>query len=93
MLENSFQAQTLFRKLTRLSRELKERGWEIVDYTRLRVDAFRRCLPLIADLKNPCLRPRHWNQVRKLVKADFDENSEDFTLETIMELKLQVTSF
>ncbi|KAL0267127.1 UNVERIFIED_CONTAM: hypothetical protein PYX00_009482 [Menopon gallinae] len=86
-MENT--AQTLFRKLTRLARELKDKGWDIVENTRLRVDAFRRCLPLIADLKNPCLRPRHWDQVRKLVKTEFDENSPGFTLETIMELKMQ----
>lgn len=41
-------------------------------------------------MKNACLRSRHWNQIRKLAKADFDETSPDFTLEAIIDMKLQV---
>ncbi|KAJ9574124.1 hypothetical protein L9F63_008538, partial [Diploptera punctata] len=83
------EAQTLFRKLTRLSRELKEKNWEIVEHTRKRVDAFRRTLPLIADLKNPAMRNRHWDRVRKVMEIDFDQNSPDFTLDAIMEMNMQ----
>nr|CAD7395754.1 unnamed protein product [Timema poppensis] len=60
-------AQKLFRKLTRLSRELKEKQWEIVDHTRDRVDAFRRTLPLIGDLKNTAMRERHWGRVKTAI--------------------------
>lgn len=41
-------------------------------------------------MKNVCLRPRHWQQIRKIAKVDFDETSKDFTLEAIIEMKLQV---
>ncbi|KAF5292010.1 hypothetical protein FQA39_LY14127 [Lamprigera yunnana] len=85
-------AQILFRKLSRLSRELKDRGWEIVDVTKGLVDAFRRSLPLITDLKNPALRKRHWDKVRKLVNAEFDENSSKFTLEAIIAMEMQLYS-
>ncbi|KAJ8964945.1 hypothetical protein NQ314_004500 [Rhamnusium bicolor] len=81
-------AQTLFRKLTRLSRELKDKGWTIVDDTRQRVDAFRRTLPLLSDLKNPAMRPRHWDKVRLTVGVDFDENSKEFNLEAIYAMEL-----
>nr|XP_015838947.1 PREDICTED: dynein heavy chain 2, axonemal [Tribolium castaneum] len=81
-------AQTLFRKLTRLSRELKDKNWEIVDHTRQRVDAFRRTLPLIGDLKNPSMRPRHWDRVRKVVGKDFDENGPEFNLEAIYAMEM-----
>ncbi|RZC39320.1 dynein heavy chain 2, axonemal-like [Asbolus verrucosus] len=81
-------AQTLFRKLTRLSRELKDKGWDIVGHTRARVDAFRRTLPLIGDLKNPAMRPRHWERVRKVVEKDFDENSPSFNLEAIYAMEM-----
>nr|CAD7455963.1 unnamed protein product [Timema tahoe] len=84
-----FQAQKLFRKLTRLSRELKEKQWEIVDHTRDRVDAFRRTLPLIGDLKNTAMRERHWGRVKIAIGRDFDENSPDFTLDLIMEMNMQ----
>lgn len=82
-------AQTLFRKLTRLARELKEKGWEIVEHTRSRVDAFRRTLPLLADLKNPAMRERHWDRVRTVMGVKFDQNSPEFNLEAIIAMQMQ----
>ncbi|KAK4876213.1 hypothetical protein RN001_012635 [Aquatica leii] len=83
-------AQTLFRKLTRLSRELRDKGWDIVDVTRARVDAFRRTLPLISDLKNPAMRNRHWDKVREVMGVEFDENSPEFNLEAIIAMEMQL---
>ncbi|KAL2735253.1 dynein axonemal heavy chain 2 [Vespula squamosa] len=82
-------ANALFRKLTRLCRELKERKWEIVEHTRASVDKFRRTLPLITDLKNPAMRPRHWKQVKDVLEREFDETSEDFTLDAIADMQMQ----
>ncbi|XP_017772772.1 PREDICTED: dynein heavy chain 2, axonemal [Nicrophorus vespilloides] len=81
-------AQTLFRKLTKLARELKEKNWSIVEHTRQRVDAFRRTLPLIGDLKNPAMRPRHWDRVRAAMYEDFDQNSPAFNLEAILAMRM-----
>ncbi|XP_057654894.1 dynein axonemal heavy chain 2 isoform X2 [Diorhabda carinulata] len=81
-------AQSLFRKLTKLSREFKDRGWTIIEDTRARVDAFRRTLPLIGDLKNPAMRSRHWDKVRRIVEVDFDENSHEFNLEAIYAMEM-----
>lgn len=53
------------------------------------MDRFRRTLPLIINLKNPAMRPRHWTKVKEIVDRDFDETSEDFTLDTIAEMELQ----
>lgn len=55
------------RNFNRLSRQLKEKGWDIIDTTRVKVDNFRRTLPLINDLKNPCMRERHWDRIKALV--------------------------
>ncbi|XP_023311334.1 dynein heavy chain 2, axonemal [Anoplophora glabripennis] len=81
-------AQTLFRKLTRLSRELQDKGWSVVEDTRLRVDAFRRTLPLLGDLKNPAMRARHWDKVKKIVGVNFDEASPAFNLEAINAMEM-----
>ncbi|KAJ8920059.1 hypothetical protein NQ315_011713 [Exocentrus adspersus] len=81
-------AQTLFRKLTRLSRELQDKEWSIVEDVRQRVDAFRRTLPLLGDLKNPAMRSRHWDKVKKIVGVDFDENSSAFNLEAIYAMEM-----
>ncbi|XP_076651590.1 dynein heavy chain 2, axonemal kl-2 [Halictus rubicundus] len=82
-------ANVLFRKLNRLSRELRDKNWEIIEHTRSLVDKFRRTLPLITDLKNPAMRPRHWGKVKEAVGRDFDETSESFTLDLIAEMQLQ----
>lgn len=59
-----------------------------MEYTRSRVDAFRRTLPLIADLKNSAMRSRHWDRVRDAMKEDFDQNSPSFNLEAIISMKM-----
>ncbi|XP_013149055.1 PREDICTED: dynein heavy chain 2, axonemal [Papilio polytes] len=79
----------LFRNFNRLSRQLKDKGWDIIDTTRVKVDAFRRTLPLIGDLKNPCMRERHWDRIKTLMGVEFDQTSEDFKLELIMRLNFQ----
>lgn len=53
------------------------------------MDRFRRTLPLITDLKNPAMRPRHWQKVKKIVDREFDEKSDEFTLDAIAEMELQ----
>jgi len=52
------------------------------------VDRFRRTLPLITDLKNPAMRPRHWQQLKDIMNIDFDETSEEFTLEAMAKMKM-----
>lgn len=64
-------------------------SWSIVDHTKERIDALRRVLPLIGDLKNPAMRERHWNRVKNAIKRDFDETASNFTLEYILELEMQ----
>ncbi|XP_071580099.1 dynein axonemal heavy chain 2 [Temnothorax nylanderi] len=81
-------ANLLLRKLTKLSKELKEKNWDIVENTRSRVDKFRHTLPLITVLKNPAIRPRHWKRVKDTIARDFDETSEDFTLEAIIRMQM-----
>lgn len=42
-------------------------------------------LPIIGHLRNPNLRPRHWNKIEALLKYKFDQKSEE---EEILNLKL-----
>lgn len=58
-------------------------------FFRTNVDKFRRTLPLITDLKNPAMRPRHWQRVKETVDRDFDEQSPEFTLDAITEMEFQ----
>lgn len=79
-------AHGLFRRLARLAKEYKDRNWEIIETTRSKIEQFKRTMPLISDLRNPALRERHWDQVRDEVRREFNQESESFTLEQIVEL-------
>lgn len=45
----------------------QDKNWEIVETSKAKVDQFKRTMPLITDLKNKAMRPRHWDQIQ--VKA------------------------
>lgn len=34
------------------------------------------------------MRPRHWKQVKETIGRDFDETSEDFTLDAIIKMRM-----
>ncbi|XP_045081518.1 dynein axonemal heavy chain 2 isoform X2 [Coregonus clupeaformis] len=86
-MENT--AQAMFKKLHKLSRELKDKQWEIVDFSKNRIDQFKRTIPLISDLRNPAMRDRHWKQICHEVQRSFDHTSPEFTLEKIVALGLE----
>lgn len=46
---------------------LKDQSWKIIEIARDSVDAFRRVLPLLSDLKNKAMRTRHWDEVRNIM--------------------------
>uniref|UniRef100_A0A8P4KIS1 Dynein axonemal heavy chain 2 n=1 Tax=Dicentrarchus labrax TaxID=13489 RepID=A0A8P4KIS1_DICLA len=81
-------AQDMFKKLNKLQRELKDKGWDIVDFSKNKIDQFKRIIPLIADLRNPAMRDRHWKQICEELQCSFDQTSSEFTLEKIIFLGL-----
>ena len=64
------------------------RAWNVYEFLRLNIERFRSTMPLIMDLRDEAMRDRHWKELRFEVKEDFDENSEDFTLEKVFALDL-----
>lgn len=59
--------QRIFKQLNNSLKLLKDESWKIIEIARDSVDAFRRILPLISNLKNPAMRPRHWDEVRRIL--------------------------
>lgn len=57
----------IFKGLTVAIKLLKDEQWKLINFARDKVDAFKRVLPLINDLKNPAMRTRHWDEVRQVV--------------------------
>ncbi|XP_071375886.1 dynein axonemal heavy chain 2, partial [Centroberyx affinis] len=85
-MENT--AQAMFKKLHKLSRDLKDKHWDIVDFSKNKIDQFKRTIPLITDLRNPAMRDRHWQQIRHELQRPFDQTAAEFTLEKIISLGL-----
>ncbi|XP_026839391.1 dynein heavy chain 2, axonemal [Drosophila erecta] len=85
-------ALSLYKEFTVLNKKFYDRHWEMLEATMKNLDSFRRTLPLITALKNPCMRERHWNRVRDVIHVNFDENSKNFTLELIINLDFQAFS-
>ncbi len=46
-------------------------------------------MPLVNDLHNKAMRERHWNQIKTDSNKRFDESSEEFTLEIIIDLHFE----
>lgn len=43
-----------------------------------------RTLPLITDLQSPAMRPRHWEELSKVVGSPLNPHSPTFTLDTLV---------
>ena len=52
------------------------------------VDRFRATMPLITDLGNEDLQPRHWQLLMDQIGQNFDHEGDDFTLERVIDLRL-----
>lgn len=78
-----------YKKLVKMNKELREKGWDVLDVTKNKVDRFKRTMPLIGDLHNKAMRERHWNQIKEESNKQFEQESETFTLEAIIELHFE----
>jgi len=78
--------QKFTKKVNKLAKEVK--GWDVFTITRDRIAQTKRTIPLLQDLKNPALRPRHWGQLIEEVGKSFDPESAEFSLEKIISLGL-----
>lgn len=74
------------KRITKLGREVKH--WPVWSSIKDTVDAFKKTMPLVIDLRNPALRPRHWDQLMEQVGRRFDPFSDEFTLDSVVQLGL-----
>nr|XP_020476144.1 LOW QUALITY PROTEIN: dynein heavy chain 2, axonemal [Monopterus albus] len=81
-------AQDMVKRLHKLQRELKDKEWAIVDFSKNKINQFKRIIPLIADMKNPAMRDRHWKQIDEELQCSCDHTSAEFTLEKMFYLGL-----
>ncbi|CAK4669134.1 unnamed protein product [Aphanomyces euteiches] len=77
-------AAQFYKKITKFGKDMKD--WAIWSSMKDKIDQFRATLPLIQDLKNEALRPRHWAQLKEEMDKSFDAESKSFTLERVFSL-------
>ena len=53
------------------------------------ITSFVASLPLIANLKNDALRPRHWERLMVVTEVEFDMNPKTFTLQKLFDMQLE----
>lgn len=79
-------AGTYHKKVSKLGRDIKK--WKVWENLKSIIDKFKETLPLIQDLRNDAMRPRHWKVLQDKIGIDFDPYDSSFTLNEIMKLKL-----
>eukprot|EP00752_Nemacystus_decipiens_P009956 g8879.t1 len=84
--EMEMAAGTFTKKIGKLGRDMKK--WKVWEAMKEKVEQFRQTMPLIQDLKNPALRPRHWDALRSELGKNFDPEAADFNLEGVFSLGL-----
>ena len=52
------------------------------------VEKFREAMPIVAALGNDKLQDKHRDEIKDLVKKDFDVNDENFTLKSLLDLDI-----
>lgn len=60
-------AARINKQVTKLGREVK--GWPVWSWLKDTLGAFKKTMPLITDLRNPAMRPRHWQQLMEHINA------------------------
>ena len=61
------------------------RGWDAYIELKKTVDDFLETLPLVEQLANPALRPRHWKALEDLTGSELNVMSEHFKLSTLLD--------
>ena len=50
--------------------------------------SFAQTMPLIANMRSPALRPRHWRELEERINARADPGDAAFSLEVVLSLRL-----
>jgi len=57
-----------------------------------KIEGFQIVLPLLQELAKPSIKVRHWDELKVLVKVEFDQESADFTLEYILSMNMETVA-
>lgn len=63
-------AVRLNKDVVKLGRDVKQ--WPVWGWLRETIDAFKKTMPLITDLRNPAMRDRHWKSLMAEMEVTFN---------------------
>jgi dynein heavy chain len=72
-------------RIAQRSRVLEEDGNFVPQVLRAKVEALKDTMPVVTDLRCKALKPRHWEQLCKIIGAQVDINDPNFTLEDLLD--------
>lgn len=64
----------------------KQDPWPVYETLNKRMSEFKGTMQLLPDLRHESIRERHWQILRLEVKEEFNERSDEFTLEEVFKL-------
>lgn len=64
----------------------KQDPWPVYDTLNKRMREFTQTMQILPDLRHESIRERHWQIIRLEVKEEFNERSDEFTLEEVFKL-------
>ncbi|KAJ3335866.1 Dynein heavy chain 2, axonemal [Gonapodya sp. JEL0774] len=80
--------QKFQKKLARFSRESGAKEWDVLVSLKENCVVTQKLLPVILDLKNPAMRPRHWSQLSDQIGKSLAPSPTELSLEKITEAGL-----
>ncbi|KAM3621055.1 uncharacterized protein V6R79_005381 [Siganus canaliculatus] len=80
--------QDMLKTINTLLTQLKDKEWDIVNFSKNKIEQFKLTIPVIADLKNPALRDRHWRLISEELRHSLDPSNAEFTLEKIIPMEI-----
>lgn len=78
--------ETVRRDVIRLRRELERT--DVWLQLREDIDMMKRVIPIIDDLRTHAIRSRHWEALKVQMDAEFDIDSEEFCLQTLLDANM-----
>ncbi|KAL3314783.1 Dynein heavy chain 2, axonemal, partial [Cichlidogyrus casuarinus] len=75
------QSNTIYKKISKYVRENKDQNWQFLESIKIRLERFRKTLPLIMDLKNKAMRLRHWDQYAEVLGEVSTAASKELAIE------------
>ena len=74
-------------KVRKIGRQI-DGVWGVWTKLKDNVEEFMETLPLLQNLRDGAMRPRHWDQLKKMVGKEFDPYADNFDMGTLSSLGL-----